>query len=225
MSRCRTVGRAKWRRLVSAVVGLVLVATAWPARAKPITYSAHLTGIDVTLDSERYFWAGGLITGNINVAATPYAITTNPSTGEVAALFSFTGSVKLDGTQLEYGPSYVAVFHTPSPTDPDDIRFAISVVPFNVAPNLQLLNFGFETSYSNTLTYAVFPSLDDLITLIRSFPTDNLLAVPRSDVIFASGGDSYEFSAVPEPDALPLFAIGLGLMGWFGWRKKKTDAG
>ena len=64
----------------------------------------------------------------------------------------------------------------------------------------------------------------------------NQLALPFTDPavslsLFSTGGtdfavDLHAYSTavapVPTPATLPLFASGLALMGWFGWRKKRS---
>jgi hypothetical protein len=96
------------------------------------------------------------------------------------------------------------------------------------------LNYGVLTLYSN---YAAdqgknFTDTPDIVIGINGFPTTPPIGVASAiwysadsdgNTLTASGSATIE-SATPLPDALPLFATGLGAMGLFGWRKKRKNA-
>ena len=100
-------------------------------------FSAELLGVN-------YSWAGGAITGEIDISSTPYLVTGNPNTEEVSR-FSFTGTATLNGVPLTFAPGdYVAVVHNANLGDSTIFNFAFQ--PFNVSDNLQLLNVWFQDS-------------------------------------------------------------------------------
>jgi hypothetical protein len=78
--------------------------------------------------------------------------------------------------------------------------------------NLQTLTEGDLTSFG-------FPGLFGAVYTAPDTAPGSLPGV-TANYIFVSDGQLN----VPEPAALPLFATGLGLMGWFAWRRKRKTA-
>jgi hypothetical protein len=184
------------------VLGLVIAGTAGFAEANTINYSVVSSPFSAELLGVNYSWAGGTITGEIDIFSTPFVVTVNPDSGEEVSRFSFTGTANLNGVPLTFAPgSYVAVFHNANLADSTVFNFTFQ--PFNVSDNLQFLGVFFQ-------------DWDGVGYVNLSFGT-----VPRN-ALFATGG-SFAISPVPGPIAgagLPGLIAAVSLFGW--WRRRQS---
>jgi hypothetical protein len=95
----------------------------------------------------------------------------------------------------------------------------------NVAAANLATDYGFQNSENLSFTGFVAPLLFDpnangtyLVTLSAKLVTGLDLGSVSETIIAGTGAET------PLPAALPLFATGLGVMGVFGWRRKKKSA-
>jgi hypothetical protein len=70
----------------------------------------------------------------------------------------------------------------------------------------------------------VNPSTSDAGSSASADPPDLSLILPDGVTFTSASGVFLSQSATPLPAALPLFATGLGVMGFLGWRRKRTGA-
>jgi hypothetical protein len=97
-------------------------------------------------------------------------------------------------------------------------------LPFNITASHTLTNMSVGSIF--TLAYGLNSAFS--IGEIDMLSTGHISFILPDGVFLTSalGGRFGDFatSEVPLPAALPLFATGLGLMGLFGWRRRRTHA-
>ena len=208
--------RALLPKLSGAILGLVIAGMAGLAEAHTVNFSIVSSPFSTELQGVNYSWAGGTITGAIDISPTPFYVSISPDNGEEVSLFDFTGTATLNGVPLTFADylhpppgtgtgSAFEVWHNTS--DGDAIGFSFVFQPFNVSDNLQLLSVLVQ-DFDSGFRYVNF----------------NFGSIPRNVVFTPGGSYEYEFSATPIPAALPLFATGLGALGLLGWRRKRRAA-
>ena len=185
----------------------VLLSIAVPAKAAPlVTY--HITGLG----------AGSLDGSPFANAPYEFLLLGDPSTvssGAIDPLVSASVSLTGFGTPVFSIPTRLGLnnttvfFSNAGPSGADLFDFDIS------ASNAAAFNF--------SAPYGPVPGSNIFLSQFKDISTSlGLLSLTdSSDVLFSATASPSE---VPLPAALPLFASGLGLMGWFTRRKKRKVA-
>jgi hypothetical protein len=197
-----------------AVSGLLLIGTL-PAMAATVTD-------DVTFSATSFSggpppsYSGGTapvdpVTGSFTITFDPTQTYLN-STG----ITLNTQNISLDSSLVfDYSPSAYLVNGTP---------FAAGELVVggssDGAANV-LLESGNADFYLQVLTFASTPTFNQLgyVTEDGSYFYSAIGTGAGSSVAVTP-----ELPATPLPAALPLFASGLGAMGFFGWRRKRSNA-
>jgi hypothetical protein len=173
-----------------------------------ITVQLNATGTMSGLDGGplvnpafRYFMAGTTVTAKIGTF-NPDSTTDLIENQRVSAF--------LGASDFEFGPTLAS--SSPFST------------PFDVTASYVLA--GLAAGGSFTLGYGI--TLHASVGVIDMLNTAHISFILPEGVFLTSalGGRFGEeaVSEVPLPAALPLFAIGLGLMGLFGWRRRRAHA-
>jgi hypothetical protein len=169
-------------------------------------------GVELGLGTQMRFGdavAPSPITGNIYYVPTGYY----PSTTD--ALWNFRFSVNLQAGDV--APTYNTGSTTTTLTISDLFNAAVSFNPFTALPDNALFsNTGFQNSENIGFGGYYNPLIADIYTI-------TLHTVANSGADLGSVTEIIN-ATTPIPAALPLFASGLGVMGWLARRRKQKNA-
>ena len=158
-------------------------------------------------------------------------------TGSATSLYGFTGSYDFLTNGLWYGGNGPPMVGTNSPGGGMEFTFATPVSAVG-----GLLNWAHPTTA--TASIEIYDASNQLLDSLILYSLDlGISATPNSFYGFSVssaiiarfliGGDyislrnltvSSDIIATPLPGALPLFATGLGIVGFAGWRRKRKAA-
>ena len=193
------------RKLLGACVGLAMMGMAGAATAVPITGEY--------IDAELYEVTGSFI--HVLTQFTSPALIVDPGS-EFSGVLQF-GSVCpnngcFSGIEMDFDDTGFTVFSTPidSFESHNGSQFGITIfnLPDNIIGVLEFPGLGFEAE----------------LNIIPGFGIDlryscwSRGSVDRYGFVFSTP------TAVPEPSALSLFATGLAVLGFLGWRRRKAAA-
>ncbi len=222
------VGAAMFRKLIGAFVGLAMMGMAGTASA--ITFNNQATFLaavsDPTLESFESLTATN--TTSTTPITTPNFTVGVTGAGDLMGLFdTFTGGSGLSATH----GSNVAIFGTlpSSPgttivfTFPDFIdAFGFNIIDFGDLSGSLLYSTGSGESGTIATQPPVLPDGNVLffgLTTDIHFTTFTIQNTAGDDGI---GIDELYLTEVPEPSTLALFATGLALLAFLGWRRRKS---
>jgi hypothetical protein len=157
----------------------------------------------------------------------------------VASDLSFTGVPPAQGTVGQVGPSEIAgtLQSTTAPTFLNDwVEFSVApsnntlvnvdVInnPLNDLPSFTAEIFRITRDTVNgTVVAGNFAANNNTDTVALLTGVDYFFELQASGVNDLVGQSNFQLTATPLPAALPLFAGGLGLMGWLARRRRRQS--
>jgi len=110
------------------------------------------------------------------------------------------------------------------PTTPDPTLFIVGLFPTSGQNDGQVLGALaslFNSEFASDGFTATYNPLTDTLMLDQAIPGTDFMWFANTDTGLDFIGDD---PATPLPGALPLFATGLGALGFLAWRRKKKAA-
>lgn len=212
--------RAKLWATATLAIGLLLLL---PLRAQAaiVDIRAQVAGLDTTTASgEVVYWAGGVLTGQVEVVDTPYFVFTNPATGDSHARHSFSGSLKLNGTAIDLtSQSFFVVFDNFA--DPDSFSLRLYMNPLSVASNLQLIALDLTKLVAEELSLGTLPDFNSLTYIPNAYDVYSNIKLTPSGPVYGVVGDTFQITEVPEPSTLACAALGLTALGFTRRRRQQ----
>jgi hypothetical protein len=160
------------------------------------------------------------IAGDLNISGNVASATFTP-TGSV----NFTADPGISTLATgDFDALVVTIFEATFPPNPT--TFTLNDIDFTAPPGV--IYFNADISFTAT-SYFGFDNVPDPSAGFGAFGTINVTGFDPTPGVFglsvqndlANVSFSSTTSAVPLPGALPLFASGLGALGFVGWRKRK----
>ena len=200
---------------LSMLVVLAIAGMETGANASTL-FIANLTGAQETTPTGSSATGVGAFTLNDAQTALTYSITVNG--------LDFTGSqTALTGDNL-----VAAHIHAPALLGANaGVVFGFFGAPFNDNNPNDVVTTPFTSGVGGTIS-GKWDLLEGNGTTTLAAQLPNLLAglayVNFHTSAFPAGEIRGQIPPAPIPGALPLFATGLGLLGWLGWRRKRRAA-
>ena len=200
---------------LSMLVVLAIAGMETGANASTL-FIANLTGAQETSPTGSSATGVGAFTLNDAQTALTYSITVNG--------LDFTGSqTALTGDNL-----VAAHIHAPALLGANaGVVFGFFGAPFNDNNPNDVVTTPFTSGVGGTIS-GKWDLLEGNGTTTLAAQLPNLLAglayVNFHTSAFPAGEIRGQIPPAPIPGALPLFATGLGLLGWLGWRRKRRAA-